>query len=115
MERPAPPPTRGTGSATYRGRRPGMKKTTRRNARVPAAAATKEASRLRKLDTASLSEIIHALANGRITATSLTKFYLSRIEACDRGGPMLNSVREINPEALAIASNLDGAKPSVER
>jgi amidase len=68
-----------------------MKKPTRRNARVPAVGASNEASTLPKLDTASLSEIIHALANGRITATSLTKFYLSRIEACDRGGLMLNS------------------------
>jgi amidase len=92
-----------------------MKKPISRNARVPAAAAGNEASTLPKLDTASLSDIIHALANGRVTATSLTMFYLSRIEACDRGGPMLNSVREINPDALAIASKLDGAKPSVER
>ena len=76
-----------------------MKKPTRRNARVPAAAAGNETSTLPKLDTAPLSDIVHALANGRVTATSLTKFYLSRIEACDRGGPMLNSVREINPDA----------------
>ena len=68
-----------------------------------------------KLDNAPMSDIIHALASGRVTATALTKFYLARIEAYDRGGPMLNSVREINPDALTIAGKLDGTKPSVKR
>ena len=62
-----------------------------------------------------MSDIIDALASGRVTATELTKFYLARIEACDRGGPMLNSVREINPDALTIAGKLDSTKPSVKR
>lgn len=39
---------------------------------------------------------------GRQTAVTLTKAYLARIEAVDRRGPALNSVIELNPEALAI-------------
>jgi amidase len=92
-----------------------MKKPTRGNARLPTAATSGEASTMPDLEDKPVSDIIDALASGRITATSLTKFYLARIEAYDRGGPMLNSVREINPDALTIAGKLDGTKPSVKR
>ena len=60
-----------------------------------------------KLESTPMSDIIDALASGRVTATALTEGYLARIEAYDRDGPMLNSVRELNPAALAIASKLD--------
>ena len=57
-----------------------------------------------KLENMPMSDIVSALANGRITATALTSGYLARIEAYDRAGPKLNSVRELNPDALAIAA-----------
>ena len=60
----------------------------------------------------SLSDVLAVLAAGKTTATALTKGYLTRIKAVDRSGPKLNSVREINPDALAIARGLDGVKPS---
>ncbi|MFY7959909.1 MAG: amidase, partial [Elsteraceae bacterium] len=44
-----------------------------------------------------MSEIIAALADGRVSASELTKAYLRRIEAYDRDGPALTSVREVNP------------------
>jgi Asp-tRNA(Asn)/Glu-tRNA(Gln) amidotransferase A subunit family amidase len=62
-----------------------------------------------------MSDIIRALASGRVTATALIKGYLARIEAYDRYGPKLNYVRELNADALAIAGKLDSAKPSVKR
>jgi amidase len=68
-----------------------------------------------KLDNTSMSDIIQGLANGRFTATALTKGYLARIEAYDRAGPMLNSVRKINPDSLATAGKLDDTKPSGNR
>jgi amidase len=68
-----------------------------------------------KLADAPMSDIIDALAAGRVTATALTKTYLARIEACDRSGPMLNSVRALNPDALTIAGKLDGIRPSAKR
>jgi amidase len=68
-----------------------------------------------KLETAPMSDIIDALARGQVTATALTKAYLARIEAYDRAGPMLNSVRELNPDALTISGKLDGTKPSIQR
>ena len=62
-----------------------------------------------------MSDIIDALASGQVTATALTKGYLARIEAYDRNGPELNSVRALNPDALAIAGKLDNTKPSAKQ
>ena len=64
------------------------------------------------IENASLADIRQALAQGRVTSTALTRGYIERIEAYDRAGPALNSVREINPDALAIAGLRDGQKPS---
>ena len=66
-------------------------------------------------ENAPMSDVIQALASGQVTATALTKVFLERIEAYDRGGPMLNSVREFNPDALVIAGKLDATKPSAEQ
>lgn len=68
-----------------------------------------------KLENTPMSDIIDALAGGRVTATALTKGYLARIEAYDRDGPMLNAVREVNPDALTIAGKLDDTKLSAKR
>ncbi len=62
-----------------------------------------------------MSDIIDALAGGQVTATALAKAYLARIAAYDRAGPALNSVRALNPDALAIAGKLDGTRPSAKR
>jgi amidase len=64
------------------------------------------------IDNASLVDLQLALAEGRTTSSALTRGYIERIEAYDRGGPALNSVREVNPDALAIAGLRDGQKPS---
>jgi amidase len=67
------------------------------------------------VEDATVAELQEALAERRTTASALTRAYLARIEAYDRAGPALNAVREVNPEALAIATSLDGVKPSPER
>lgn len=64
------------------------------------------------VDNASLTEVLDALAKGTTTSSALTKAYLGRIDAYDRGGPALNSVRVVNPEAQALAAQLDGMTPS---
>ncbi len=92
-----------------------MKKPTLRNAALPTAATSAEAQSTLALDNTPMSEIIDALASRRVTATALTNSYLARIQAYDRDGPKLNSVRELNPDALAIAGKLHNAKPSVEQ
>jgi len=67
------------------------------------------------VDNASLADLRQALSDGRTSSSALTRAYLDRIEAYDRAGPGLNAVRVINPDALAIAGSLDGAKPSKSR
>lgn len=63
----------------------------------------------------SLAELQAALAARKTGASELVRAYLSRIEAVDRAGPALNSVREVNPDALAIAAGLDGRRPTKRR
>src|SRR3979490_2581282 len=64
------------------------------------------------VENATIAELQQALAEGRTSASALTRAYLARIEAYDRAGPQLNAVREINPDALAEAAALDHTKPS---
>lgn len=45
--------------------------------------------------------------NGDFTVTDVVQAYLDRIEAIDDSGPMLNAVIQVNPDALAIATQLD--------
>lgn len=47
------------------------------------------------------------LVAGRLTSERVTRAYLSRIAELDDAGPTLNAVIEINPDALAIARDLD--------
>jgi amidase len=54
-----------------------------------------------------IADLQEALRSGRHTSRSITQAYLERIQEVDKQGPALNSVIELNPEALAIAENLD--------
>ncbi|MBK9139282.1 MAG: amidase [Verrucomicrobia bacterium] len=60
-----------------------------------------------ELDDLTLADLRAGLEQGRFTALSLTRRYLARIEELDRRGPTLNAVIELNPDALAIARELD--------
>ncbi len=51
-----------------------------------------------------------AQASGRTTAVALAEAYLSRMDAVDSSGPMLRSVIERNPDAIAIAAALDAER-----
>ena len=50
------------------------------------------------------------MTTGKLTSRQLAELYLDRIAAFDSGGPHLNSVLELNPEALAIADALDAER-----
>jgi amidase len=67
------------------------------------------------IENATIADLQRALAAGATTASGLLQAYLARIEAYDRAGPGLNAVREINPEAPAIAAALDSRKPATRR
>src|SRR3989442_15982570 len=47
------------------------------------------------------------MAAGRLTSVELTQFYLDRIAALDQAGPNVNSVIELNPDALQLAQSAD--------
>lgn len=68
-----------------------------------------------RVEDATIAELQEALASGRTNATALTRAYLARIIAYDSAGPSVNSVREVNPDAFAIAAALDGVTPDRDR
>lgn len=59
------------------------------------------------LEESTIPELQSLMTDGRLTAHELTEYYLERIERLDRGGPRLNSIIELNDDALAIADALD--------
>jgi amidase len=60
-----------------------------------------------ELEEMTIDDLQAGMKSGKYTSRSITEKYLSRIEAIDKSGPALNSVIEVNPEALAIADSLD--------
>lgn len=63
-----------------------------------------------ELNEATISDIQEKMAAGKYTAEQLTTLYLQRIEAIDKNGPKLNSVIEINPDAITIAKAMDAER-----
>ncbi len=60
-----------------------------------------------ELDELTIAELQSGMAAGKYTAHSLTRKYLERIDDVDKHGPAINSVIEVNPDALSIATDLD--------
>ncbi len=60
-----------------------------------------------ELDEVGIVELQNDLKSGKHSSRSLVKKYLERMDEIDRDGPKLRSVIETNPDALAIAENLD--------
>ncbi|HEY2030920.1 MAG TPA: amidase [Myxococcales bacterium] len=56
---------------------------------------------------ATIAQLQAEMASGKTTSEKLTKEYIDRIIALDQNGPMLNAVITINPDALAIARQMD--------
>ncbi|MEO8432571.1 MAG: amidase [Acidobacteriota bacterium] len=62
------------------------------------------------LDGVPISELQKLMESGAETSRSITTKYLARIDEIDRRGPALRSILEVNPDALAIAGNLDAER-----
>jgi len=60
-----------------------------------------------ELDEMTIAELQKGMTTGKYTARSITQKYLTRIAAVDKKGPALNSIIELNPDALKIADELD--------
>ena len=65
-----------------------------------------------ELDEVTIQQMQQWMTAGRYTSRRLTEMYLERIEQIDRAGPRLQSISEVNPDAIAIASALDGERKS---
>lgn len=57
-----------------------------------------------------ISDLQERLESGELTARRLAELYLERISEIDKDGPYLNSVIELNPDALEIADTLDAER-----
>jgi amidase len=68
---------------------------------------TKNSAGSFELDEITVTELQEGMSSGRFTAHSITEKYLAQIEAIDKHGPAINSVIEVNPDALEIAKGLD--------
>ncbi|MCP9493668.1 MAG: amidase [Pyrinomonadaceae bacterium MAG19_C2-C3] len=60
-----------------------------------------------ELEEATIADLQSGIANGKYTARSIVEQYLARIAAVDKGSAGLNSVIELNPDAISIADTLD--------
>ncbi len=60
-----------------------------------------------ELDEVTISGLQEGMKSGKFTARSLVEKYSGRIEEIDKHGPAINSVIELNPDALSIADALD--------
>lgn len=59
------------------------------------------------IEEATVAQLQTAMASGRLTSEALTRVYIARILAFDQDGPGVNSVMELNPDALAMARHAD--------
>jgi amidase len=60
-----------------------------------------------ELDEITISDLQDGMKSGRFTARSLVEMYSARIDSIDKHGPAVNSILELNPDALSIADALD--------
>jgi amidase len=60
-----------------------------------------------ELEEITVSEISEGFRAGKYSIRSITEKYIQRISEIDKKGPGINSIIELNPDALAIADALD--------
>jgi amidase len=68
------------------------------------------ANEIFQLDEATIPSLQAMMSEGKHTSKSLVELYLERIADIDRSGPSLNSVIELNPDALSIAEQMDAER-----
>ena len=56
---------------------------------------------------ATVAQLQAEMAAGRLTSERLTRAYIERIHDLDSNGPGVNSIMELNPDALALARKAD--------
>ena len=64
------------------------------------------------LNEITINELQEKMSKGEYTSKQITEMYLRRIDEIDKKGYMINSVIELNPDALSIAENMDAERSS---
>ena len=62
------------------------------------------------MEEVSIFELSSRMASGEITSVSITEDYIRRIENIDRSGPCINSIIELNPDAIPVAMERDNER-----
>ena len=57
-----------------------------------------------------IAQLQEAMNGGHLTSERLTQYYIDRIFALDQNGPGVNSVIELNPDAIEMAENRDSMR-----
>lgn len=57
-----------------------------------------------------IAELQEKMESGELTSRRLAELYLARVQEVDKSGPYINSVIELNPDALEIADSLDAER-----
>ncbi|WP_166241392.1 amidase family protein [Paenibacillus turpanensis] len=65
---------------------------------------------MKNIEEATISDLQIALEKKKITSYELIQLYMERIATFDRQGPRLNSVLELNPDALALSEAADAER-----
>jgi amidase len=63
-----------------------------------------------ELDEITIPDLQDGMKSGKFTARSLVEKYSARISEIDKQGPAINSIIELNPDALSIADALDAER-----
>ncbi len=66
-----------------------------------------------ELDEETITSLQEKLAVGKYTSEQLVELYLERIQTIDKKGFTLNSIIEINPDAVSIARKMDAERKDV--
>ncbi|MGE5518777.1 MAG: amidase family protein, partial [Candidatus Dadabacteria bacterium] len=63
-----------------------------------------------ELNESTIEGLQKQMADGKYSSHSLCKLYIDRINNIDKNGPKLNSIIELNPDALSIADAMDNER-----
>src|SRR5205085_7823966 len=65
-----------------------------------------------ELNEVTVAALQEKMKSGQYSSEKITQLYLDRINKIDKAGPAINSVIEINPDATAIAKQMDAERKS---
>ena len=84
----------------------------REKSEAPEATSAKAGSGF-SLDELTIADLQAKMTAGDLTSRAIVEAYLSRIDSIDKAGPRLNSVIEVNPDALTIADAMDAERRTI--